>query len=183
MSMIIISETMEQVHKHFEKYLALHREIIDDSEVISRAVAERWPGADPLEVLHQAEINSLIRARNAMYADPRKNKWITTTAQGDLFHAVPVRVPSVLIVDGRPLPYYEATILDGLEWWQARRDAKTANADSFAEAERTRRDEAAEAAEEAEKLAEIVRTATANGIDPRSVRYAKTQTQDEIQHG
>lgn len=172
-STIAITETMEQVHKHCEKYLALHRDINDEAEILRKAVQERWGDVDPRDVLQQAEINSLAAARMKMIINPKKNPWVTTNAQGDLFNDVPVRVPSVLIINGNPMPYYEASILDGLEWWRARQDAKTEEATRYQEAANQREAEGVEAAAEAEKLEAIIRRCMDNGVDPREVKYAK----------
>lgn len=174
-SAIAITETMEQVHKHCEKYLALHREIHDEAEILRQAVHERWGEVDPRDVLQQAEINSLAAARMKLIVNPKKNPWVTTSAQGDLFNDVPIRIPSVLIIDGKPRPYYEASIIDGLEWWRARQDAKTEEATRFQEAANLRDAESTEAAAEAEKLEQIIRRCMDNGVDPREVRYAKAE--------
>lgn len=175
---IAITETMDQVHKHFEKYLALHREILDGHEIIARAVAERWGDADPRAVLEQAEVNSLEKARMAMLANPKKNPWKITTCQGDLFNTVAVRVPSVLMIDGTPTPYYEASIVDWLQWWNARRDAKSVEEDVLTEAADTRRAEKIEAKAEGEKLEALVQTALDNGVDPKTVKYARAQAEE-----
>lgn len=172
---VAITETMEQVHKHLEKYLALHRELTDERVLMHDAIRERWGDVDPAALLEQAEVNSLAAARMKLITDPKKNPWVTTNAQGDLFNAVPVRVPAVLMIDGKPRPYYEASILDGLEWWSARQDAKKEEANGFREAAQLRDNESAEAANEREKLEALVRTALDNSVDPRTVMYARAQ--------
>lgn len=172
---VVVTETMEQVHKHCEKYLALHREITDESAILTLAIRERWGEADPADVLMQAEQNSLAAARMRLIADPQKNRWVTTSVQGDMFNDVPLQIPSVLIIDGKPTPYYEASILDGLEWRRARQDSKGMEKDRFFEAGRTREKEETEAAAEAEKVESLVRKALEAGRDPRTVLYARTQ--------
>lgn len=172
---VAITETMEQVHKHLEKYLALHRELTDERVLMHDAIRERWGDVDPAALLEQAEVNSLTAARLKLITDPKKNPWVTTNAQGDLFNSVPVRVPAMLMIDGKPRPYYEASILDGLEWWQARQDAKKDEANGFRDAAQQRDNESAEAANEAEKLEALVRMALDNAVDPRTVMYAKAQ--------
>lgn len=172
---IAVTETMEQVHKHCEKYLALHREIADEGEILTQAIRERWGDVEPRDVLEQAELNSLAACRLKLIVDPKKNPWVTTNAQGDLFNDVPVRIPSVLIIGGKPVPYYEASVLDGLEWWRARQDAKNEEASTYQRAADERSNDAREATLEAEKLEAIVQTAMRNNVDPRSVRYAKAQ--------
>jgi len=173
---VAITETMEQVHKHLEKYLALHRELTDEREVMNAAIRERWGDVDPPMLLEQAEVNSLAAARMRLITDPKKNPWVTTSVQGDLFNSVPVRIPAMLIIEGKPRPYYEASILDGLEWWHARQDSKANEASGFREAAQQRDNESAEANNEAQKLEELVRTAIDNGVDPRTVMYARAQT-------
>lgn len=172
---IAITETMEQVHKHLEKYLALHRELVDERTLMHDAIRERWGDVDPAALLEQAEVNSLAAARMKLISNPKTNPWITTSAQGDLFNAVSMRVPSMLMVDGKPRPYYEASIIDGLEWWRARQDAKKDEANGLRDAARLRDDESDEAAAEAEKIEAMVRRAIDNHIDPRTVMYAKAQ--------
>ena len=158
MKTLAITETMEQVHKHCEKYLALHREITSETEVLHRAIRERWGNVDPREVLVQAELNSLAAARMRFISDPRKNAFIETNAQGDLFHQVSVKVPSILMVDGKPRPYYEASILDGLEYWRARQDAKAQESDRYFEAATASKRQSVDADDEASKLEAIART-------------------------
>lgn len=172
---IAITETMEQVHKHLEKYLALHRELTDEHQLMHDAIRERWGDVDPAALLEQAEVNSLKQARLKLIADPKKNPWITTNVQGDLFNSVSVRVPAILMIDGKPRPYYEVSILDGLELWRARQDAKKDEANGFRDAAQQRDNESAEAANEAEKLESLVRKALDNGIDPRTVMYARAE--------
>jgi hypothetical protein len=164
---------MEQVQKHLEKYQALHRELTDERQVMNMAIRERWGDVEPESLLVQAELNSLMLARAKMISDPKKNPWVCTNAQGDLFNSVPVRVPAMLMINGKPCPYYEASILDGLEFWQARQDAKKVEANGFREAAEHRENESAEALNEAEKLDALVRTALDNGVDPRTVMYAR----------
>lgn len=168
-----ITETMEQVQRHVEKYLALHRELLDEREVLALAVNERWGSVDPAALLFKAELNSLVVARAKMLANPKKNRWVDTNVQGDMFNATSVKVPQVLVIDGKPRPYYEASVLDGLEWWRARQDAKKDEASTFRAAADQRDADSVEAAAEAEKLEAIVRKAMDNGIDPRTVKYAK----------
>lgn len=172
---VAITETMEQVQKHIEKYLALHPEITDNLTLMHEAIRERWGDVDSAALLEEAELNSLAAARRKIWSDPRKNPWVDTTAQGDLFDSVLVKVPSMLIIKGRPTPYYEASIVDGLEWWLARQDAKKDEADALREAAEKRDRESAEAARQAETLERLVRTALDNGVDPRTVLYAKAQ--------
>jgi hypothetical protein len=176
---IAITETMEQLNALFLKYLALHREIQDPADIIHQAIAERFGAADPRDVLFRAEENSLAAARQKDINNPNKNKWVTTTAQGDLFNAVPVRIPSLLIVDGKPRPYYEVSVLDGLEWWRARQDAKAHDAGVLSESAQQRHREAVEAGDEAAKLEALIQIAVNSGMDPRTVRYAKTQAASE----
>lgn len=170
---VAIAETMEQVHKHCEKYLALHREQTDVHRAMVRAIHERWPGASPADVLEQAEVNSLTQSRNRAISEQAKNSWVDTTVQGDLFHNIQLRIPSYLMVDGKPTPYYEASIVDGFAWWSARRDAKKSEADAFTKAATSSADERDEAAAEAGRLQDVMQTARNNGIDPSSVKYAR----------
>lgn len=178
MSTIAISETMEQLHKHCEKYLALHREIIDEGEILAGAIRERYGNVDIGAVLERAEVNSLAAARRRFIADPKKNKWITTSAQGDMFNSVKVKVPSLLMVGGKPKHYYEASILDGLEWWRARQDHTGTEAQRFCEAAELSTAASATAGQEAGKLEELIRKAEANGIDPSTVMYAKEKAEE-----
>lgn len=173
---VAITETMAQVHKHLERYLALHRELTDERELMARAIRERWGDVEPAALLEQAEVNSLAAARMKLITDPKKNPWVTTSAQGDLFDDVPVRIPSVLIIDGKPRPYYQASIVDGLKWWRARQNAKTVEVNGFLDAALHREGESIEAAAEAAKLEALVRKAIDNGTDPRQVLYARAQT-------
>jgi len=171
-----ITETMEQVQKHIERYLALHVEITDDAQIMNEAIRERWGQVAPSAVLEQAEINSIKAARDKRLRDPRTNPWVDTTVQNDLFNNVVVKVPSVLIVNGKPRPYYEASIRDGLEFWRARQDAKAVEENHFREAAQVRQAEAAEAGTQADILERMAATAVSEGLDPNMVRYARTQT-------
>lgn len=178
MSTITISETMEQLHKHCEKYLALHREIADEADILAGAIRERYGNVDIGAVLERAEVNSLAAARRRFISDPKKNKWITTSAQGDMFNSVEVQIPSLLMIGGKPTHYYEASILDGLEWWRARQDHTGTEAERFREAAKLSTNSSAIAGEEADKLEELIRTAEANGIDPSTVMYAKEKAKE-----
>jgi hypothetical protein len=88
--------------------------LLDETEVLERGIRERFGDVSVSDVLYQAELKSLSNERMKLVNNPKENKWVTTSAQGDLFNDVPVRVPSVLIINGKPTPYYEASILDGL---------------------------------------------------------------------
>jgi hypothetical protein len=164
---------MEQVHAHLKKYLVLNRELLDETEVLERGIRERFGDVSVSDVLYQAELKSLSNERMKLVNNPKENKWVTTSAQGDLFNDVPVRVPSVLIINGKPTPYYEASILDGLEWWLARQDHKANEARLYREAADKSEEESAIAHDEVDKLEQLARKAMDNGIDPRSVLYAK----------
>jgi len=172
----VITETMEQVHKFFEKYLVLHGELSDMDVVMRRAVDERWGrSADVARILKKAESNSLLASASRAMSDPRKNKLIDTSAQGDLFNNVLMKIPSMLMVDGKLTPYYEASITDGFAWWKARHAAKTTEADAYAKAEEEAREQADIAETEAGKVQSLIQKAIESGIDPKTVRYAKQQ--------
>lgn len=175
MSTIAITETMEQVHKHLEKYQALHKEISDEQDVLEQAVRERWGDVAPQDLLVQAELNSLSAARLKNLSNPKTNPWVDTTAQSDLFNNVPIRVPSMLMVRGKQKPYWECSIIDGLEWWRAREDAKAKEQDVYLVAAKAAGDASAFATSESEKLEDLVRRAQAEGVDPSTVMYAKAQ--------
>lgn len=176
MNTTTITETMEQVHKHVEKYIAVHKETVDDHEALVHAIRERWGEVDHLAILEQAELNSIAASRRKLLSDRRTNPWIETHAQGDLFDAVGVKIPSMLLIDGKPRPYYQVSILEGLEWWRARQDNKATEASAFRTAADARDQEASEATSEAEKLEKLISRAMDHGVDPRSVLYAKQTT-------
>lgn len=175
MRKLMITETMEQVHKHCVTYLALHREQLDEATILETAIRERWGDADASEVLWQAELNSLAAARMKLITDPKSNPMVDTTTQGDLFHTVPLTVPKVLIINGKPTPYDQAGPLDGLEYWRARQDATKKEAETFREAAAQRDATSAQAAEHAERHEAVIRIAIENGIDPRTLTYARQE--------
>lgn len=176
MTEVIITETMEQVHKHCVTYLALHKELLDEAQVLDMAIRERWGDAEAGAVLRQAELNSLAAARMKLITDPKTNPMVDTTTQGDLFHDVPLTVPKVLIVNGKPTSYDKCGPLDGLEYWRARQDATKKEAETYREAAAQRDAVSAQAAEHAERHESVIRIAVENGIDPRTLTYARQET-------
>lgn len=175
MPQVAITETMEQVHKHCTSYLALHKEILEEAQILNLAIRERWGDVDAGEVLRQAEVNSLAAARLKLITDPRTNGLVSTTTQGDLFHEVPLRVPKVLIINGRPVSYDKAGPLDGLEYWRSRQDESKREAETYREAAATRDAHSAQAAAEADRHEEVIRIAIDHGIDPRTLTYAREE--------
>lgn len=169
-----ITETMEQVHRLFERYLALHQQVQDIPTLMQSAIAERY-GADVevADVLKAAEENSLQASRNKILRDPKTNPIIDTSIQNDLFDSVALPVPTALVIDGKVTPYYEASIMDGLEYWKAKVSAleseKTAYEDALSESIK----KISEASARSDKTQAVVNQIIASGIDPRTVRYAK----------
>lgn len=173
MKVATITETMQQVHRHIEKYMALHNETSDVDKIIEDAIRERWGDASPEAIFFQAERNSLIESQKRQLSNPKSNPWVDTSIQSDLFHDVAVRVPSMLMVDGEPRPYYECTILDGLEWWRARQDAKDTEARAYRDAADASERDCDVAREQAERLEVMVKALLDRGADPAKVTYAK----------
>lgn len=175
---LVISETMEQVHKLFKTYMALHREPRSAEQVIEDATRERWGDVDPALVLIKAEANSLKAERDKIIRGPT-NGLISTTVQGDLFHATSLVVPRMLVVDGKERPYYKASVLDGLAWWQGRREDKAREADQFQRAADECSGAAKFAEAEASKLLDVIEEAKSLGVDPSQVKYARDKAQED----
>lgn len=175
---LTISETMEQVHKHFKTYMALHKEPRSPEQIIEDATRERWGDVDPALVLIKAEANSLKAERDRQIRNPAYNGLISTTVQGDLFHAVALVVPKILVVDGKERPYYEASVLDGLAWWQGRKEDKAKEADAYQRAADECSGAAKFAEAEAAKLIGVIEEARALGVDPAQVKYARDEAQE-----
>lgn len=170
-----VSETLEQLQRFLQKHLALNPGVSEESKLIDDAFHSRFGDVNPGDVLYAAQVNSLAVQRRKLLADPKSNPLIQTSAQGDLFDAVPLQVPETLMVDGKPRPYYQCSILDGLEWWLARQDAKKVEGEEYQQMANARLKESRAAAQQAEVLEGMVRTAHASGIDPKTVLYARKE--------
>lgn len=171
---ISITETMEQVQQHVLRWQAMHPEVQDEANVLEASIAERWRNASVAEVLIQAEINSLIAKRDRDGSNPDKNPFVDTHAQADLFNNVPLTVPSRLKVNGKWRPYYEASMLDGLQWWLARMQAKRLEREQFEKAAREAESHEVQALAEVEKLRSLIAEMELSGINPADVPYART---------
>lgn len=173
-SEVSVVETMEDVQAYLKKWMRLHPDVVLPARILSKAFDERWPGVDTTAVLERAELNSINRLR--VHVDPpgsKRNQFIDTEVQGDLFHDVPVRIPKVLLIDGEPTPYYKVSIAQGLAWWSARASEKASEAAAFEEASKVRREEEREAAGEVSKLRQIIAQAQECGLNVAEIRYAK----------
>jgi hypothetical protein len=173
---VALNETMADVQAHVRSWMSLHPDILDDAAVLDRAIAERWKGVPAASVLEQAELNTIAAERNKRGRNPKQNPWVTTEVQGDLFHDVPVKIPSLMMIGGKWRPYTEASIHDGLAFWSSLRQSESTLADNLQEAATVRRGRASEAGIEEKQLMQIIRLAEANGIDTRTLRYAKSAT-------
>lgn len=173
-SEVSVVETMEDVQTYIKKWMRIHPDVVLPARILSKAIDERWPGLDTAAVLERAELNSINRLR--VHVDPpgsKRNQFIDTEVQGDLFHHVPVRIPKVLLIDGEPMPYYKVSVAQGLAWWSARASEKASEAAAFEEAAKVRREEEREAAEEVGKLRQIIAQAQEHGLDIAEIKYAK----------
>jgi len=112
-----ITETIQDVNQIIVRTALMHRDSSAE-DVLSRAVAENFPGLPVREVLVQAEINSINAARERQQAKDAE-KLIATypDAQGRMFEDGPpcVWVPSM--VGGKP--YHRVSLVDGLDWARA----------------------------------------------------------------
>jgi hypothetical protein len=170
---------MEQVHEHCKKFLAMHKEIFEDAEILAQAIKERWGNVDPAALLERAELNSLHKARDNLYRNPKTNPWVDTTIQGDFFNDAPVKVPEILMINGKPTRYTEASLLDGLEWWLARYESKRSEKQALSDAAQFREEEEKQAAVQVRRHRELIEKAIASGLDPSKVLYAQAKTQED----
>lgn len=167
--------TMEDLHRYFKKFKISNPQLIDPKDLITRAVEARWPGADPRDLMEDGEENWLRRDMEDMVRDASRdmNKWIDTTAQGDLFNQYPVRVPRWFLIDGKQTPYYEVTLQDALPYLRAREAATRAEADALQSAADEKRRIAGETHMQVEQTLHLIQIAKDNGIDPAKVRYER----------
>jgi hypothetical protein len=172
---VSVDLTMKELHRYFEKYQIANPALEDADDIISAAIAERWPGADPNEVLRQAEINWLAEDRKDIVRDANRDmaKWVDTTVQGDLFDNYPVRVPCWFMIDGEPREYWKVSIADALSYLQVRESALRAEADALQQAADEKRTMADRAKQQVEQTAHLIHMAEEKGIDPHTVKYAK----------
>lgn len=177
MNQIFITETIEQVVKHCKNYLVLQKNLQSPEQALDTAIKEKFGDVDSGEILRQAGINTLNKLREGLLSDFKKNPLIDTTAQGDMFDDVPLRIPSQLLINGEWKPWFKTKVIDGHEYWRARQAAKAVESDKFADAARKSHDDSVRAASEAEKFEIVLQKAQSNGIDPATVMYANYEDQ------
>lgn len=177
-----IDITMKELHGYFQNYQAKHYDLADPEQVIIRAIAARWPGASPDEVLRQAEINWLSQqiTDNAREAGRKLSQWIETTArskQGDLFDNMPdhiqLKVPPRFLIDGESVPYWKVSIADALPYFQVKEQSLTAEEAAFLLAAEEKRAMRNLVHMQVTRVSDMIRLAESNGIDPRTVKYVQ----------
>lgn len=177
-----IDITMKELHAYFQNYQATHQNLSNPEQIIIRAVEARWPGADPDEVLRQAEINWLQQqhADIAREAGRKLSQWIDTTArskQGDLFDSMPdhiqLKVPPKFLIDGQSVPYWKVSIADALPYFQVKEQSLSAEESALRQAADEKKVMKELVHMQVERVSQMIYMAEANGIDPKSVRYVQ----------
>jgi hypothetical protein len=179
-----IDITMKELHGYFQDYQAVHQDMADPEQIIIRAIHARWPGADPDEVLRQAEINWLKQERTRIVreAGSKLSKWIETTArskQGDLFDTMPdhiqLKVPPRFLLEGEsdPVPYWKVSIADALPYFQVKEQALSAEEAALRQAADEKKVMKELVRMQVERVSQLIRMAESNGIDPKTVRYVQ----------
>lgn len=181
-STIAIDITMKDLHAYFQNYQAKHYQLTDAEKIIIAAIDARWPGADPDEILRQAEINWLNQqiTDTARAAGIKLSQWIDTTArsrQGDLFDTMPdhieLKVPPRFLIDGDAVPYYKVSIADALPYFQVKEQALAAEVGALLQAAEQKKVMKELVHMQVEQVSKMIKMAESNGIDPRTVKYVK----------
>lgn len=175
-----IDITMKELHGYFQNYQATHQHLASPDQIIIRAVEARWPGADPDEVLRQAECNWLQQQHTdlAREAGRKLSQWIDTTArskQGDLFDQMPdhiqLKVPPKFLIDGESVPYWKVSIADALPYLQGKAEFLIAEERALRQAADAKMEMKNMVMIQVERVSHMIHLAESNGIDPRTVKY------------
>lgn len=176
MSTITVDVTMKELHRYFAKFQIANPTIQEPAAVITAAICNRWPWANPDSVLREAEINWLRQDRKDMVraAGRDMSKWVDTTVQGDLFNDYPVKVPQWFMIDGEPQEYWKVSIEQALSYLQARESALRAEAGALEQAAGEKHAMADTAKWQVKRTVELIQMAEERGVAPRTVKYART---------
>ena len=175
-----IDITMKELHGYFQNYQATHQHLASPDQIIIRAVEARWPGADPDEVLRQAECNWLRQQHTdlAREAGRKLSQWIDTTArskQGDLFDQMPdhnqLKVPPRFLIDGESVPYWKVSIAEALPYFQVKEQSLAAEEAALRQAADEKKVMRDLVRIQVERVSHMLHLAESNGIDPRTVKY------------
>jgi hypothetical protein len=166
-----ITETIQDVNQIIIRTALMHRDT-PAKDVLDRAISENFPGAATKEVLLQAEINSIIAARERQgIKDAAKLIATHPDTQGQLFDDEPpaVWVPSMM--GGKP--YHRVTLADGLAWARSfvqKQEAEVeAHSRMLSMAKLKLKDAEAKLQEHEAACAWCAR----HGLDPSTVTYAE----------
>jgi hypothetical protein len=172
-----IDITSTQLHKFIQSYRVAHPQIEEPGSLVDSAISARWPEANPLEIVYQAAVNQAREDfdRIAREAARKTEEWIDTTVQGDLFSALPqVRIPKWLTDrEGARIPYYKASPDDVIAFLEARRVGLRAEIVALEQTLEGKQAQYGIIESELGKHLKIRELARQNGLDLKSVRYAR----------
>jgi hypothetical protein len=168
-----ITETIQDVNQIVIRTALMHRES-PPQDVLDLAISENFPGNATEKVLLQAEINSIIAARERQQATDAK-KLIAThpDTQGHLFDDEPpaVWVPSMM--GGKP--YHRVTLAEGLAWARAFVEQHHAEVEAHTRMLSLAKGKLKDAEAKLQEHETACAWCRSHGMDPSTVTYAEVR--------
>lgn len=168
-----ITETIQDVNAIVIKTALMHRDS-PAKDALDLAIKENFPGTSTKEVLLQAEINSIIAARERQQAKDAE-KLIAThpDTQGHLFDDEPpaVWVPSMM--GGKP--YHKVTLSEGLAWARAFVERMRAEVEAHARMLSLAKGKLKDAEAKMQEHEAAVAWCMRHGMDPNTATYAEVR--------
>lgn len=174
---ITIDITTDKLHKFVKSFRQANPHIEDTEALVDAALQSRWPKATSEDIIYSAFLNQANEDFDKMVREAvrKTEEWVDTTVQGDLFSALPpVRIPKwVTDINGDRKEYWKASPEDVLAFLNARAEGLTAEIGALQETLDTKKNSLASIDVEIAKHRQIIAIARQNGIDARTVSYAR----------
>jgi hypothetical protein len=165
-----ISADFESLEKDFRKTFRTGTALNGDA-VLQETLRARFPGLAMSDVLTLAALNTIQKMIEKITNPKSPRDFVDWRAMGDLFHDLPaVRVPRVIIVDGKPTDAYSVGALTLRDYMRARGEDLRDEGERLIQAGEEKTHAAEQYTEQARVLDVIVERAEANGQDPETVR-------------